>query len=145
METALDQIADLLALEKRERLSLKVMADLEPYLRMSLPSKAINRVRQACGVTIDDFAPIFGTSRRNLFVLLKRNNVDAYISDRLYRVVSVIVRAINVFGSRKKASEWMKMPLQSLGGDTPISKLDNEIGATRVLEVLGAIEHGVYA
>ena len=50
-----------------------------------------------------------------------------------------------VFEDAQAALNWMQSPNASLGGVTPLSLLDTEIGADSVLDTLGRIEHGVFA
>ena len=39
----------------------------------------------------------------------------------------------------------MKSPNASLGGVTPLSMLDTDLGAGSVMDTLGRIEHGIFA
>jgi len=45
----------------------------------------------------------------------------------------------------KGALNWLQSPNAALGGVTPLSLLDTDIGADGVLDTLGRIEHGVFA
>ena len=66
-------------------------------------------------------------------------------SDRLLRVVGVILRAIEALGDTAKASKWLRTPNRSLRGEAPLSLLETDIGARMVERALGRIEHGVYS
>jgi putative toxin-antitoxin system antitoxin component (TIGR02293 family) len=59
-------------------------------------------------------------------------------------LVSVTARAIEVLGTREKALRWLRTPIRSLGDRTPLSQLETPDGITRVEDVLGRIEHGVW-
>lgn len=59
-------------------------------------------------------------------------------------VESVIVRAIEVMGNRDEAMRWLGTPIRALDYATPISLLGTSEGATRVGDVLGQMEHGVW-
>ena len=54
-------------------------------------------------------------------------------------------RAAEVFESQDLAFDWIKTPNASLDGFTPLSMLDTELGAETVLDMLGRIEHGIFA
>ena len=56
-------------------------------------------------------------------------------SAKLLRFARVVERAEEVFQAAEPA----------LGGITPLSLLDTDIGADSVLDTLGRIEHGVFA
>jgi putative toxin-antitoxin system antitoxin component, TIGR02293 family len=66
-------------------------------------------------------------------------------SDRLLRVVRVIVRAIEALGDVAKARTWLRTSNRSLRGRTPLSLLETDIGARMAERTLGRIEHGVYS
>jgi len=54
-------------------------------------------------------------------------------------------RGEDVFEDLDAAVDWLKSPNASLGGRTPLSLLDTDIGAESVIDTLGRIEHGVFA
>lgn len=49
-----------------------------------------------------------------------------------------------VFEDTEVALGWIQSSNSSLGGVTPLSLLDTEMGADVVLDTLGRIEHGVF-
>lgn len=61
------------------------------------------------------------------------------------RQIRVIERAVTVFEAPDSALNWLQSPNASLGGVTPLSLLDTDLGADSVLDTLGSIEHGVFA
>ena len=50
--------------------------------------------------------------------------------------------AEDVFEDKEAASTWMSTPNDSLGGVTPLSLCETELGARQVRRVLNAIEWG---
>lgn len=66
-------------------------------------------------------------------------------SDRLLRVVRVIIRAIQALGDGEKAATWLRTTNRSLRGLAPLAMLETDIGARMVEQILGRIEHGVYS
>lgn len=66
-------------------------------------------------------------------------------SDRLLRVVRVLVAAEETFGSREKAHQWLRRPTAVLANEAPLDLLDTEEGAREVETVLGRIAHGIAA
>jgi putative toxin-antitoxin system antitoxin component (TIGR02293 family) len=61
------------------------------------------------------------------------------------RLARVIARAEEVFEEPETAMDWLKSANAALGGATPLSLLDTDIGAEGVMDTLGRIEHGVFA
>lgn len=66
-------------------------------------------------------------------------------SAKLLRFARVVERAEEVFEAAEPALAWLKADNAALGGVTPLSLLDTDIGADSVLDTLGRIEHGVFA
>ena len=62
----------------------------------------------------------------------------------LVRLAEVTARAVEVFGTREKASRWLKTPVPCLGEHTPLSLLNQAEGAKMVEDTLGRVEHGVW-
>jgi putative toxin-antitoxin system antitoxin component (TIGR02293 family) len=66
-------------------------------------------------------------------------------TDKALRLKRIASLAEQVFGNRTKAHRWLRKPKRSLAGDTPLAYLASEHGARIVEEMLGRIEHGIYA
>lgn len=66
-------------------------------------------------------------------------------SDTITRLALVFDFAEDVFGSKEKASTWLRRPNRALRGRTPIELLATDYGSRIVERVLGRIEHGVYS
>jgi putative toxin-antitoxin system antitoxin component (TIGR02293 family) len=63
-------------------------------------------------------------------------------SDRIARIARVTQRAIEAFGDRSQAREWIKRPNRALQGLTPLGLLSTDAGAALVTDELGRIEYG---
>lgn len=59
--------------------------------------------------------------------------------------LDVIESAHRCFNSDKAAAEWLIRPLASADGRTPVLMVGTLAGRRKVLRLLGAIEHGVFA
>ena len=57
-------------------------------------------------------------------------------SDRLFRLGRIATLAEDVLGSRDKAAAWLHADNRALGGATPLSELDTDLGAEEVESVL---------
>jgi len=67
-------------------------------------------------------------------------NVDE--SDRIARIARVAQRAIEAFGNKEQAREWIKRPNRTLQGFAPLGLLNTDAGAALVTDELGRIEYG---
>lgn len=66
-------------------------------------------------------------------------------TDKALRLKRIAKLAERVFGDAIKAQRWLRKPKRSLLGDAPVDYLASENGARLVEEMLGRIEHGIYA
>ena len=63
-------------------------------------------------------------------------------SDRIARIARVTQRAIEAFGNRAQAREWLTRPNRALQGFAPLGLLATDAGASLVTDELGRIETG---
>lgn len=66
-------------------------------------------------------------------------------TERALRLARIATEAERVFADRAKAARWLRKPNRVLNLQTPLALLETETGARAVEEVLGQIDHGVYA
>lgn len=64
-------------------------------------------------------------------------------SDRLYRVIRLFGRAVEVLRSESDVRQWMRTPKRALGGVSPLVMARNDAGTQEVEDLLGRIEHGI--
>lgn len=118
--------------------------DLIALIREGLPYASFEHALETLELTQDEVASQLGLQRRTLS-RRKGQRLNHEESERVLRLVRVILRAEEVLGSREKAFQWLRRPNRALGGQLPLSLLDVELGARQVEDVLGRIEHGVYS
>jgi len=63
-------------------------------------------------------------------------------TDRPHRVTQVADLATELIGDERKAKSWLRTPNAYLGGATPVSMLNTEIGTDLVVASLYAIAFG---
>jgi putative toxin-antitoxin system antitoxin component (TIGR02293 family) len=64
-------------------------------------------------------------------------------SDRLSRVLRLIDEAETTFGDPAKAHAWLRRSTPLLDGETPLHRLDTDVGTRQVEAILGRIAHGL--
>lgn len=77
-------------------------------------------------------------SRRKL-----TGSLDIVESDRVARALRLFDRCVDVLGSPDGARVWLHVANPSLDRRTPWQVAGTEIGAERVFNLLGRLEHGV--
>ncbi len=65
-------------------------------------------------------------------------------SGRIWKFTEVLVKAVNVFGSQKRAEQWMEEPAYGLELQRPIDLVSTPAGIEMVEAYLDQIEHGVF-
>jgi len=125
---------ELAAFTEHERL-VRIRVGFEPYWLVATKS--------AFGLTMPMIAGIANVSASTIERRLKSDEaLDPVASERLDRLAQVAVLAEDVFENKYTASTWMATPNDSLGGQTPLSLCETELGARQVRRVLHAIEWG---
>ena len=116
------------------------------WLRMGIPFEDLSRFIAAIGMSREEASVAFDISLRTL---ARRKETSSLLAkgegERMLRFARVLVKAQDTLGSLGKAKSWLKLENRALGGATPMSLLDTDIGAQAVQDVLGRIEFGVFS
>ncbi len=70
-------------------------------------------------------------------------NVDE--TDKALRLSRIANLADKTFGAPDKADRWLRRPLSRFNGQTPLQMLRTDLGTKAVEELLGQIDHGIFA
>ena len=57
----------------------------------------------------------------------------------------LLARAIQCFGNKDKALDWLQTPHPALNGEAPLERAQDPRGYQAVLDEFGRIEHGIFA
>lgn len=114
------------------------------------PSSHTFRLKYAA---VENLGKFLGESSVKLMRIIESNErtaqrrreqgaLSADESDRIVRIARVAQRAVEAFGDKMQAREWIKRPNRALRGFAPLGLLSTDAGATLVTEELGRIEYG---
>lgn len=123
----------------------RVVMDWIPLVRQGLPSASVDAVVRISRITQSELAHALAIPERTLARRKREGVLSPEESAKFVRFARVVERAEVVFEDTDIALNWLQSPNASLGGVTPLSLLDTDIGADSVLDTLGRIEHGVFA
>ncbi|MBA2593468.1 MAG: DUF2384 domain-containing protein [Pseudomonadota bacterium] len=99
-------------------------------------------------------AETLGVSRETIFRVVglsvstanrkiaKQETLDPLVTERLARLAVIEAEAQDAFGDAEIARAWLRAKNIGLGGCTPLSMLDTDIGSREVAKILVAIAHG---
>ena len=90
-------------------------------------------------------ARVLDISTANLSRVYRKKHMDRTISEEILDMIRLYRQAIEVFGNKELAIEWIKSPVPALSGDTPESLLDTFTGRKWVSDVLRKIEYGEFS
>lgn len=119
--------------------------DLLKLARKGIPKKSLLALAKQISLTIEEVASVLHISERTLQRYTPQTLVKTEYADRAIELALLYERGIEVLGSEKAFSGWIKSPNLALGGEIPFNLLDTRIGFTMVLDILGRIEHGVFS
>lgn len=109
------------------------------------PMAAVH-LMQVLNIRDDNFATLLGTSKRTLArYRQQKKRLPFEVSDRLFRLARIVSMATEVLENPEQAHEWLMTGNRKLGGASPIELLQTEAGAIEVENLLGRIEHGIFA
>ncbi len=137
------QVVALLGGAKNFPLKIRDLRDLQAALRQGIPYAAFEAVLSVLRINSKELAQLIGVASRTLARRKAQGLLTPIESDRLYRVARITILAAEVLGSRQKARLWLHKDNQALGGDSPVSLLDTEIGEHQVEELLNRINFGI--
>jgi len=106
----------------------------------------LSRFIQSIGMSQEEASAAFHIPPRTLARRKEMaGRMAAVEGERMLRYARVLAQAQDTLGSLEKARSWLNLGNRSLGGVTPLSLLDTDIGAQAVQDVLGRIEYGVFS
>lgn len=116
--------------------------DLCEAIREGFRPAVVEELMQSSGLTLKELAEALDLSPRSLQRRRRSGRLARFESDRLYRLARIVALAQQSLGNRESAAHWLKRSNRALGGATPISAMDTELGARQVEDILGRIAYG---
>lgn len=127
------------------RVRPRVLMDWIPLVRQGLPAASVDALLRLTRITQAELARALAIPERTMARRKREGALSPEESAKLVRFARTVERAETVFDDAPAALAWLQSPNAALGGVTPMSLLDTDIGADSVLDTLGRIEHGVFA
>lgn len=94
----------------------------------------------------DLVAQILDISEPTLYRWTKSNkNLDRNFSVKLFEIADLFLYGEEIFGDRNAFFKWLKLPNEALGGFEPQELIEIPGGVSKVRDILGRIEYGVYS
>jgi putative toxin-antitoxin system antitoxin component (TIGR02293 family) len=120
--------------------------DFVAAIRKGLPFRSVTITAKVLDLSEEQLLTALGIPKRTAARRkASGGRLPATESERIVRLARVIANASDVLGDRENAARWLTGPVTALGGVTPLSLLDTDVGLDQVLTVLGRIEHGIFS
>lgn len=123
----------------------RILMDWIPLVRRGLPAASVDSIVRLTCIAQTELAKALGIPDRTLARRKREGVLSPEESAKFVRFARVVERAEEVFEDQVAALAWLRSDNPALGGVTPLSLMDTELGADTVLDTLGRIEHGVFA
>jgi len=118
--------------------------DLASLVEKRLPATAIKALVRG-GLSDAEVYQLIVPRRTLAHRIAKHQPLSKEESDKAVRVARVTATAEQVFGEPERAWRWLRESKRRFDGKTPMEMLATEAGARLVEEMIGQIEHGMFA
>jgi putative toxin-antitoxin system antitoxin component (TIGR02293 family) len=99
----------------------------------------------ASGIPVKDVYDVVIPARTLKHRRARREPLSLDESDKLARLARIYDQAVRVFGDRDNAMHWLSEPKRRFEERTPLQMLRTDYGSRLVEEMLGQIDHGIFA
>ena len=115
-------------------------------VQTGLSFKALASFSSESGMAISEVASLVELPQRTLARRKVVGKLSPEESERLLRLSNIFEKAVGLFeGNVEAAVAWLRSPKRALGYKAPLTYLRTEIGARQVEDLIGSLEHGVFA
>ncbi|MDB5962734.1 MAG: hypothetical protein JWP59_4028 [Massilia sp.] len=112
-------------------------------IRVGFPAGVLKDASQYFDVPANRIRAIVRLPETTALALQKRGvNMDAGVSERVWRLADLAHMAREVFDNKEAANDWLRTPNRTFSNTAPMDYLDTEPGAMSVRQVLNAMATG---
>lgn len=120
--------------------------ELHEVLEDGVAYKTYTRLASASGLDSKQLARYVAIPPATLQRRAKAGRFKQDEGDRLYRFAEVYKSAVELFeGDHERARHWLLTPVRGLGDRQPLEMVVTSAGTDAVLDLIGRLEHGVFA
>jgi putative toxin-antitoxin system antitoxin component (TIGR02293 family) len=127
-------------------LSPATPAELIRKLERGFPFDSIVQLANHSGIPVSRIAAVVGIPERTLARRKTSGRLTLDESERLLRLANIFEKACDLFeGDVPAAVNWLTAEKKALGEQVPLDYSRTELGAREVENLIGQLEHGVFA
>ncbi|AWW32488.1 hypothetical protein DN752_21350 [Echinicola strongylocentroti] len=114
--------------------------------KKGISSSIVKNFKDYFNISREDTAHMLNISSPTLYRWIKaKKPLDRNYSILLFELTDLFLYGIEVFDSKENFNKWLNLPNTALGGIEPHELLEVPGGISKVRDILGRIEHGVYS
>lgn len=148
VESTTEHYKKLIGVFGREYVSYEVESpfDFIDIANKGLSANVLRNFRMHFNLSRDSIAGMLNVSAPTLYRWTKSNkNLERNCSIKLFEIADLFLYGIEVFESKVNFFKWLNLPNTALGGLEPQALIEIPHGVSKVRDVIGRIEHGVYS
>lgn len=119
--------------------------DIIEWARNGVSMNFLTRLGEKLSFSLNDLSMILHVSLRTLQRYSPTKVLDTGASAMAIQLASLRKHGLEVFEDEEAFNQWLRIPISSLDGKKPIEFLDTTYGFELINQLLGRIEHGVFA
>lgn len=148
IETSTEHYKTLIEILGKKQLKSKVESpfDFIQIATNGVSADVIQNFRIHFNLSRDLMASMLNISTPTLYRWTRSNkNLDRNFSIKLFEITDLFLYGSEVFGNDSNFLKWLNLPNTALGGMEPIDLIEMPSGVSKVKDIIGRIEHGVYS
>ena len=148
IETSTEHYKKLIEILGKKHLKSKVESpfDFIQIASKGVSADVIQNFRIHFNLSRDLMANMLNISTPTLYRWTRSNkNLERNFSIKLFEITDLFLYGSEVFGNDSNLFKWLKLPNTALGGMEPIDLIEMPGGVSKVKDIIGRIEHGVYS
>jgi putative toxin-antitoxin system antitoxin component (TIGR02293 family) len=122
-----------------------------PYDFIHIAAKGINsnvitNFRKHFNISLQATAEMLNVSEPTIYRWTKANKrLERNFTVKLFEITDLFLYGSEVFKNKEKFLQWLDLPNTALGGMQPNELIEIPGGVSKIKDVIGRIEHGVYS
>ncbi len=106
----------------------------------------IKNFKDYFNISREETASMLNISSPTLYRWIRSDKIlDRNSSVQLFELTDLFLFGSEVFNSKEDFIKWLNLPNQAFGGMEPIELLEIPGGISKVKDMLGRIEHGIFS
>ena len=148
METTTEHYKKLINILGKRYVKAKIES---PYDFIHIASKGLNaniikNFRLHFNIPLQATAQMLNVSEPTIYRWTRTNKqLERNFSVKLFEVADLFLYGSEIFGSKESFFKWLNLPNTALGGMEPQELIEIPGGVSKVRDLIGRIEHGVYS